>query len=51
MRRTKLARIYRKTGNLPAVQLLLGHNKMDSTVRDLGVDIEDAMSLSEGIDL
>lgn len=51
MRRTKLARIYRKTGNLPAVQLLLGHNKMDSTVRDPGVDIEDAMSLSEGIDL
>ena len=41
----------RKTGNLRAVQLLLGHTKMDSTVRYLGVDIEDALSLSEGIDL
>jgi hypothetical protein len=34
-----------------AVQLLLGHTKVDSTVRYLGVDIEDALSLSEGIDL
>ncbi|MRX48860.1 tyrosine-type recombinase/integrase [Paracoccus sp. S-4012] len=51
MRRTKVAQIYKKTGNLRAVQLLLGHTKMDSTVRYLGVDIEDALSLSEGIDL
>lgn len=51
MRRTKVAQIYKKTGNLRAVQLLLGHTKMDSTVRYLGVEIEDALSLSEGIDL
>lgn len=47
MRRT----IYMKTGNLRAIQLLLGHTKVDSTVRYLGVDIEGALSLSEGIDL
>jgi site-specific recombinase XerC len=51
MRRTKVAQIYKKTGTLRAVQLLLGHTKMDSTVRYLGVDIEDALTLSEGIDL
>jgi integrase len=51
MRRTKVAQIYKKTGNLRAVRLLLGHTKMDSTVRYLVVDIEDALSLSEGIDL
>ena len=51
MRRTKVAQIYKKTGNLCAVQLLLGHTKMDSTVRYLGVDLEDALTLSEGIDL
>ena len=51
MRRTKVAQIYKKTGNLRAVQLLLGHTKMDSTVRDLGVDLEDALTLSEGIEL
>lgn len=51
MRRTKVAQIYKKTGNLRAVQLLLGHTKMDSTVRYLGVDIEDALTLSESIDL
>lgn len=48
MPRTKVAQIYKKTGNLCAVQLLLGHRKMDSTLRYLGVDIEDALSLSEG---
>jgi len=51
MRRTRVAQIYKKTGNLRAVQLLLGHTKMDSTVRYLGVDLDDALSLSEGIDL
>ena len=51
MRRTKVAQIYKKTGNLRAVQLLLGHTTMDSTVRSLGVDLEDALTLSEGIDL
>lgn len=51
MCRTKVAQIYKKTGNLRAVQLLLGHTNMDSPVRYLGVEIEDALSLSEGIDL
>lgn len=51
MRRTKVAQIYKKTDNLRAVQLLFGHTKMDSTVRYLGVDLDDALSLSEGIDL
>lgn len=51
MRRTKVAQIYRKTGNLRAVQLLLGHTKMDSTVRYLGVELDDALTISEAIDL
>ncbi len=51
LRRTKAAEIYRKTGNLRAVQLLLGHTKVDSTVRYLGVDLEDALSIAENIDL
>lgn len=51
LRRTKASQIYRKTGNLRAVQLLLGHAKMDSTVRYLGVELEDALAIAEGIDL
>jgi integrase len=51
MRRTKVARIYKKTGNLRACQLFLGHSKLESTVRYLGVDIEDAISLSEHIEI
>jgi hypothetical protein len=51
MLKTKVAQIYKKTGNLRAVQLLLGHTKMDSTVRYLGVDLDDALYLSETIDL
>lgn len=51
MRRTKVAEIYRKTGNLRAVQLLLGHTKVDSTVRYLWVELEDALSISERIDI
>ncbi len=51
MRRTKAAQIYRKTGNLRAVQVLLGHTKMYSTVRCLGVEMKDALAISEGIDL
>ncbi|MEL7539675.1 MAG: tyrosine-type recombinase/integrase [Pseudomonadota bacterium] len=51
MRRTKATLIYRKTGNLRAVQLLLGHTKIDSTVRYLGVEVEDALTLAESIEL
>lgn len=51
MRRTKVAQIYQKTGNLRAVQLLLGHIKMDSTVRYLGVDLEDALTISEAVEI
>ena len=51
MRRTKATLIYRKTGNLRAVQLLLGHTKIESTVRYLGVEVEDALELAESIEL
>lgn len=51
MRRTKVAKIYRKTGILRAVQLLLGHTKIDSTVRYLGVELEDALEISEGVEI
>ena len=51
MRRTKVSQIYKKTGNLRAVQLLLGHTKMDSTVRYLGVELEDALLISEGVEI
>jgi site-specific recombinase XerC len=48
---SKAALIYHKTGNLRAVQLLLGHTKVDSTVRYLGVELEDALSIAEKIDI
>ncbi len=48
LRRTKASIIYKATGNLRAVQLLLGHSKIENTVRYLGVDIEDALALAEG---
>jgi len=51
MRRTKATLIYRKTGNLRAVQLLLGQTKIDSTVQYLGVEVEDALELAESIEL
>ena len=51
MRRTKVAQIYKKTGNLRAVQLLLGHTKMDSTVRYLGVELEDALAIAEAVEI
>jgi integrase len=51
MRRTKAAQIYRKTANLRAVQLLLGHTKLESTVRYLGIEVDDALSISEQIEL
>jgi len=51
MRRTKAAQIYKKTGNLRAVQLLLGHTKLESTVRYLGVEVDDALAISEQVEL
>jgi hypothetical protein len=51
MRRTKAAQIYRKTGNLRAVQLLLGHTKLESAVRYLGIEVDDALTLSEQVDI
>lgn len=50
LRRTKAALIYRKTGNLRAAQLLLCHTNVDSTVRHLGVELEDTLSVAEKID-
>jgi len=47
MRRTKAALIYKATGNLRAVQILLGHSNIENTVRYLGVDVDDALTLSE----
>ena len=51
LRRTKVALLYRKTGNLRACQLLLGHTKLESTVRYLGVEVDDALELSEALEL
>ncbi len=51
MRRTKAAQIYKKTGNLRAVQLLLGHTKLESTVRYLGIEVDDTLSISEQLEL
>jgi len=49
MRRTKATLIYRRTRNLRAVQLLLGHTKIESTVRYLGVEVDDALEIAEKI--
>ncbi len=51
LRRTKASIIYKQTGNLRAVQILLGHTKIESTVRYLGVDIEDALALAEATEI
>jgi integrase len=51
LRRTKVSILYRKTGNLRACQLLLGHTKLESTVRYLGVEVDDALALSEALEL
>jgi integrase len=51
LRRTKATLIYRRTGNLRAVQLLLGHTKVESTVRYLGVEVDDALTIAEQVDI
>lgn len=51
LRRTKATLIYRKTGNLRAVQLLLGHTKIESTVRYLGIEVDDALAIAEQVDV
>jgi integrase len=51
LRRTKATLIYNKTGNLRAVQLLLGHTKIESTVRYLGIEVDDALAVAEQIDV
>jgi integrase len=51
LRRTKATLIYRRTGNLRAVQLLLGHTKIESTVRYLGIEVDDALAIAEHVDV
>jgi integrase len=51
LRRTNASIIYKATGNLRAVQILLGHTKIENTVRYLGVDVEDALTLAEGTEI
>jgi len=51
LRRTKVALVYKRTGNLRACQLLLGHGKLESTVRYLGIEVDDALELSEQTDI
>lgn len=50
MRRAKASLIYRRTKNLRAVQLLLGHTKLESTVRYFGIEVDDALEMAEQID-
>jgi integrase len=51
LRRAKATLIYKRTGNLRAVQLLLGHTKIESTVRYLGVEVDDALDIAEQVDI
>jgi integrase len=51
LRRTKASLIYRRTGNLRAVQILLGHTKIESTVRYLGIEVDDALTIAEQVDV
>ena len=51
LRRTKPTLIYRRTGNLRAVQLLLGHTKIESTMRYLGIEVDDALAIAEEVDV
>ncbi len=47
LRRTKATLIYKRTKNLRAVQLLLGHTKLENTVRYLGIEVDDALEMAE----
>ena len=51
LRRTKASLIYRRTGNLRAVQLLLSHTKIESTVRYLGIEVDDALAIAEQVEV
>ena len=51
LRRTKVSLVYKLTGNLRACQILLGHTKLESTVRYLGIEVDDALQRSEQEDL
>jgi integrase len=51
LRRTKATLIYRRTGDLNAVQLLLGHRKIESTGRYLGIEVHDALAIAEQVDI
>jgi integrase len=51
LRRTKATLIYKRTGNLRAVQLLLGHTKIESTVRYLGIEVDDAIAIAEQVEV
>ena len=51
LRRTKATLIYRRTGNLRAVQLLLGHSRVESTVRYLGIEVDDALAIAEQVEV
>ena len=51
LRRTKASIIYRATGNLRAVQILLGHSKIENSVHYLGIDVEDALTLAENSEI
>jgi len=51
LRRTKATLIYRRTANLRAVQLLLGHSKIESTLRYLGIEVDDALAIAEQVDI
>ena len=51
MRRTKVSILYKRDKNIRAIQLLLGHKKIESTVRYLGIDVQDALEASENLDI
>jgi integrase len=51
LRRTKATLIYRRTGNLRAVQVLVGHTKIESTFRYLGIEVDDALAIAEQVDV